>query len=218
MAAGDPADRQPQATRGTVPPQRLDRVRAAGWLEPAPWPEQRADQPPVRHDGKRERPGRPCRRRCRFVPCVSRGHGRCDALTCRRTSRSSTRSSSAARSRWRASAARGLARMTSRLPAGRRPTRIRATSRNRRRTRFRVTAPPTARPITNPTFAGAASPTATGRCGPPVRRGASGISTCTVSNAPPARFPRRIASSKSWRRRIRAGAGSTTSPQHGHGD
>ncbi len=211
--------------------QRLKSVCAAGWFEPAPLPEHRADQAPIPDDRNHQQPRRPCWRiaRTRITPGMLRAHGRRHALTCRRINLPSTRSSSAARSRWHAPAARGLARMTSRLPAGRLLARARATSRSRRRTRLRTTAPPTARLTTNPTRAGTepprpaahsdapcASECLPGRTSrrPPRPAGGSSafpIKRCTVSSVPTPRRPRRTARSKSVRRRILAAAGNTTS-------
>ena len=160
MTTSDPPDRQPKTPHGTVKPQRLDRIGAAGWLKSASRPEERADRSPVGDNRLHEQPRRPHRHhtRSRLVRGVSRAHRRSHPLTCRRSNLPSTRSRSAARSRWRASAARGLARMTSRLPAGRHPVRIRATSRSRRRKRFLITAPPTRRDMTNPILGEGASP------------------------------------------------------------
>ena len=98
--------------------------------------------------------------------------------------------------------------MTSRLPAGSHPVRTRATSRRRRRTRFRTTAPPTARVTTNPILGEVTRVVACRARHPPFSR-------CTVSSRPLARLPWRTASSNSWRRLIRAAAGSTMSPRTG---
>jgi len=113
---------------------------------------------------------------------------------CRRSSCVITRSSSAASSDWRAVAARGFARTTSRVPAGSDPIRPRISSRSRRRTLLRTTAPPTAPLTMNPARGGSADPSWTSRY--------------PVSRARPARRPPRTAAVKSARRRIRAAAGS----------
>jgi len=191
MATTDPPDREPAATGRAMPPERLERVATTRRLESAPGSEHRPDQPPVKHDRLHQQPRRRrCRRiRSRLVRGVSRAHGRCHALTCRRSNLPSTRSSSAARSRWRASAARGLARMTSRLPAGSHRVRIWATSRRRRRTRFLTTAPPTARVTTNPTF-GDETPASPADA-------SSTVSRYAVNSRPFARLPRRTARSNS---------------------
>ncbi len=89
------------------------------------------------------------------------------APTCRRSSRPRTRSRSAARSAWRAPAAAGCARNTSKQPPGSEATRPRISSRSRRFTRLRTTAEPTARLTTKPTFGSASSgtgPAASSRC------------------------------------------------------
>ncbi len=209
MAATDPAHSEPSATHSAAPPERLERIGTARWFESASRSEHRPDQPPVKHNRLHEQPRRPrCRWiRSRLVRGVSCAHRRCHALTCRRSNLPSTRSSSAARARWRASAARGLARMTSRLPAGSHPVRSRATLRRRRRTRFLTTAPPTARVTTNPILGDVmpASP-----AGP-----SSTVSRCAVNSRPFARVPWRTARSNSWRRLIRASAGSKISPPSG---
>ncbi len=208
---------------------RFKRIGTAGWLEPAPPPEHRADHASIPNDRCHQQPRHQCRRtaQSRIMPGMLRTHGCCHALTCRRSNLPSTRSNSAARSRWRASAARGLARMTSRLPAGRQPARARATSRSRRRTRLRTTAPPSARVTTKPTRAGDAPSRATAlsdaACAPHLPSGRtsrprplpaaaltpSPTKRCAASSWPPARRPRRTASSKSLRRLILAAAGNT---------
>jgi hypothetical protein len=104
-----------------------------------------------------------------------------------------TRSSSAARSSWRAVAARGLARNTRRLPPGSDVKCPRARWRSCRRTRLRTTAGPTLRPTTKPTRAGSA----TGRTSK--RPEIKGL---------PARLPRSRAALNSAVRRSRAAAGS----------
>ena len=212
MAPAYSPHHEPRPTQGAVAPERLHCIGAARGLEPAPRPEHRADQPLVEQDWLHEQPRHPRRRLCAGlirglsrVRGASRDHGRCHALTCRRSNLPSTRSRSAARSRWRASAARELARMTSRLPAGSNPARIRATSRRRRRSRLRTTAPPTARVTTKPILG---KVTSSSLADPP-----SPASRCAVSSRPRARLPWRTASSNSWRRLIRAAGGSTFSPR-----
>ncbi len=206
MAPTDPPDREPRPAHRAMAAERLERVGTARRLEPAVWSEHRPGQPPVKQDWQHEQPGCPGHRPIRsLVRGVPRTHGRCHALTCRRSNLPSTRSSSAARTPWCASAARGLARMTSRLPAGSHPVRARAASRRRRRTLFLTTAPPTARVTTNPIL---------GEVGPVSLASApSTVSRCTLSSRPLARLPWRTASSNSWRRLIRAAAGSTMSPE-----
>ena len=87
MAAADPAHRQPDAAQRAVHPHRLQRVGAAGRVEPAPRPEQRADEAPVTGDQASSRPGRrptawPACRSPGLICCA--GHRR-SAPTCRRS-------------------------------------------------------------------------------------------------------------------------------------
>src|SRR5438034_7519137 len=58
MAPGDTRHREPEPAGRTVFGQGGEGVRAAGWLEPAARPEQRADEPPVSRDGEHQQPGR----------------------------------------------------------------------------------------------------------------------------------------------------------------
>jgi hypothetical protein len=176
-----------------VQPYRLQRVRATRRVEPAPGCEQRADEAAVPVEEQDEKPGRGRWPLPGLSLCCAR-HGRC-APPCRRSKAPITRSSSAARSVWRAVAARGLARTTNRLPSGSDPRYPRARCLSRRRTRLRTTAPPTARLTTKPTRAGSSCP--------------AWQSRCAESSCRPARRPPRIAAVKSERRRIRDAAGST---------
>src|ERR1700761_855266 len=144
-------------------PQSFEGVRAARGLESASRRQQRADEPPVPghggHEGTRDPPRGPLHERRvlaggRIAPVRSvRAHDCRSAPTCRRSNLVSTRSRSAARSAWRAAAAGGLARTTSRLPAGSTPRYPRTSTRRRRFTRLRTTAVPTARLTMNPTLA-----------------------------------------------------------------
>ena len=184
MAPGEPPHRQPQSPHRAVHPQRLQRVLAARGREPAPRGEQRADEPPVAGHGHHKHARG---RRCGTAASAELGlrllaHWR-SAPTCRRSSRPSTRSRSAARSAWRAPAAAGWARTTSRQPPGSEASRLRISSRSRRFTRLRTTAEPTARLTTKPTFGRASSGTETRRRTEQVPGRAA---------APPARRPERI--------------------------
>ena len=123
------------------------------------------------------------------------------APTCRRSSRPRTRSRSAARSAWRAPAAAGCARNTSRQPPGSQATRLRISSRSRRFTRLRTTAEPTARLTTKPTFGPASVGTAP-----------AGSSRAAATTAPPARRPERSVRRNSSGLLIRICCGSTTPP------
>jgi hypothetical protein len=192
MAAAQPPRRQPGTAHGAVHLHRLQRVRAARRVEPAPGPEQRADKTPVPVQEQNENPGGGRRPLPRLSLCRA-CHGRC-ASPCRRSKTPITRSSSAARSAWRAVAARGLARTTNRLPAGSDPRYLRARCLSRRRTLLRTTAPPTLRLTTKPTRAGSSWP--------------AWQSRCPETRCLPARRPPRIARVKSERRRIRDAAGS----------
>ena len=201
MATGEPTHCQPQSPRRAVAPQRLKRVLAAGGGEPAGRREQRADKPAVADHGHDENP---CRQRRHGL--VYRAQFRCahywrSAPTCRRRSRPRTRSRSAARSTWRAPAADGSARNTSRQPPGSQATRLRISSRSRRFTRLRTTAEPTARLTTKPTFGPASVGTAP-----------AGSSRAPATTAPPARRPERSVRRNSSGLLIRVCCGSTTPP------
>ena len=200
MAAGEPAHCQPQTSHRPVRTECLKGVLAAGGVEPADRGEKGADKSPVTDHGNDKEP---CRQRRHGLVC--RAHLRCahwrSAPTCRRSSRPSTRSRSAARSAWRAPAAAGCARNTSRQPPGSEATRPRISSRSRRFTRLRTTAEPTARLTTKPTFGSAYSGT-----------GAAASSRCPDTVAPPARRPERIVRLNSSGFLIRDCCGSTTPP------
>jgi len=56
MAAGQPPDREPATADGAMRPDRLQRVLAAGWQEPAARGEQRADEAPVSRESSHEHP------------------------------------------------------------------------------------------------------------------------------------------------------------------
>ena len=201
MATGQPTHRQPQSPRRAVAPQRLKRVLAAGGGEPAGRREQRADEPAVADHGHDKSP-----RRQRRHGLVCQAQFRCahswrSAPTCRRRSRPRTRSRSAARSAWRAPAAAGCARNTSRQPPGSQATRLRISSRSRRFTRLRTTAEPTARLTTKPTFGPASVGTAP-----------AGSSRAPATTAPPARRPERSVRRNSSGLLIRVCCGSTTPP------
>lgn len=213
MAPPNPPGGQPKPAYRTVYGDRLHAVRAAGWLEPAAWSEHRADEGPVEFDhGEQhagDRTGRPLCLIRHDAPCrdrVLRCHDRPsvrvrDSDPRRRSKRSSTASSSAARCSLRADAAGGLARTTSRLPRGIASRRARMRCLSLRRTRFLTTAPPTALLTTKPTSGGTS---------------ASRVFRCATSVGRPARLPRRIASANSSLRRIRDADGSTrTSPMYG---
>jgi hypothetical protein len=182
-------------------PERLKGVLAARGGEPAGWGQQRADETAVaddRHDQK------PCRQRRPATVCQR--HIRCahswrSAPTCRRSSRPITRSRSATRSAWRAPAAAGCARNTSRQPPGSEAIRLRMSSRSRRFTRLRTTAEPTARLTTKPTFGPASLGT-----------GPAGISSAPETTEPPARRPERNVRRNSSELLIRVCWGSTTPP------
>src|SRR5689334_17170224 len=183
VAAGEAAYGQPPTAQRAVPSQRDECVCAAAGLEAADGPEEGADESTVEDDRQHQCPGDGRRLRCHLR-----------LLTSRRRSRSSAASTSAASSSFRAVAAFGLARTTSRLPAGRRWRRSRTICRRRRRTLLRTTATPTGRPTVNPTRAGSAS---SRRC------------RCRTTRGRPARSPRRTAEVNSSRRRIRLTGGST---------
>jgi hypothetical protein len=175
---------------------RLQRVGAARGVETAGWRQQRTDKHAVTADCLNQHPGRgrpPARRL--LIACSRHRHS---ALSCRRRSAAITRSSSAARSSWRAVAARGLARNTSRLPPGSDRRYARARCLSRRRTLLRTTAGPTARLTMNPTRAGSSS----GR-----------TSRWPEISGLPARLPSRTAALNSARCRILAAAGSI-GPHH----
>src|SRR5215472_15094102 len=105
MAARYPAQREPRAAQRTVLENRVERVGTARRVEPAVRAGHRADEPAVPADQEHEDPGTrggPC---LRWLPARIRRHRK--APTCRRMSVPITRSSSAARSAWRAVAACG---------------------------------------------------------------------------------------------------------------
>jgi len=160
MAAGKPANRQPQSPCRAMPAQRFQCVFAARGCEPATRAEHRAQEPTVADHGDHEDPSRHSRPGLFSQPRLRRAHSWRTAPTCRRNSRPITRSRSAARSAWRAPAAAGWARSTSRQPPGSEATRLRMSSRSRRFTRLRTTAEPTARLTIKPTFAGSPERTA----------------------------------------------------------
>ena len=201
MATGKPTHGQPQPPYRTVRAKCLKGVLAAGRVEPADRGEEGADEPAVAGHGNDEEPRRQCRHG--FVCRVLLRCAHCwRAPTCRRSSRSRARSRSAARSAWRAPAAAGCARNTSKLPPGSAATRPRISSRSRRFTRLRTTAEPTARLTTKPTFGLVSSGTA-----PAVSN------RCPDRVAPPARRPERIVRLNSSGLLIRDCCGSTTQCQ-----
>src|ERR1022692_812589 len=113
VAPAQSPPRQPAAADGTMKFDRLKRVRAARWVEPAARSEHRADEPAVAGEQPNQQP----RHGLRAGPIRAYLTRLCHtAPPCRRRSAPSTRSSSAAKSAWRAVAAWGLARNTSRLP------------------------------------------------------------------------------------------------------
>ena len=131
----------------------LERIGTARGVEAAGRRQQRTDKAAVAADRLNQHPGTAGRppARCLLIACSRHRHS---ALSCRRRSAAITRSSSAARSSWRAVAARGLARNTSRLPPGRDRRYARARCLSRRRTLLRTTAGPTRRLTMKPTRAG----------------------------------------------------------------
>lgn len=183
VAPPDAPDSQPGAAQCSVYGDRLEPVGAARRVEPAAWTEHRADERPVEPDGDDECPSGEARHPLRLLRhlCPSVADSR------RLSRRSNARSSSAARCSYRADAAGGLARTTSRLPRGSRSRRSRIRCRSRRLTLLRTTAPPTARLTTNPTW-GASSPETL---------------RCTTRAGRPARLPRLMAVWKSSPRRMR---------------
>ncbi len=203
VATPDAPDGQPRSAHRSVYGDGLKPVGATGRLESASRAERRADERPVEpdrdeqhtrgqggsHVGGARSPG------TRLLDCHDRPSVRVRGVDPRRRSkRSSAMSSSAARCSLRADAAAGLARTTSRLPRGRRSSRVRIRCLSLRFTRFLVTASPTALLTTKPTDGGP-SVSCTFRCATRVGR--------------PARCPRRIASANSSPRRIRDADGST---------
>jgi hypothetical protein len=197
VTPAQPSQPEPGPPQRAVQLHRLQRVRAARWVEPAPRPEQRAHKLAVTSEQQHEHPrgGRPRSASGLSYVNAFRPDGHPLGLPpCRRSKAPITRSRSAARSAWQAVAARGLARTTSRLPPGSTPRYPRARCRSRRRTLFRATAVPTARLTTKPT---------NGLC-----RDSGATSRCPETSDRPARLPRLVAASKSARRRIRADAGS----------
>src|ERR1700693_2042734 len=116
VTAAQAPQRETTATPCAVHLNSLQCVSTAGWQEPAAWHEQRADEAAVPEDRRDENPGGG---RWPFpVLALHDAHHRRRIPPCRRSKVPSTRSRSAARSAWRAVAARGLARTTSRLPPG----------------------------------------------------------------------------------------------------
>jgi hypothetical protein len=201
VATGEPTSRQPQSPRRAVTPESLKCILAAGGGEPAGRGQQRADEAAVadnRHDQNPCRQRRPATLCKRHIRCA---HSWRSAPTCRRSSRPITRSRSATRSAWRAPAAAGCARNTSRQPPGSEAIRLRISSRSRRFTRLRTTAEPTARLTTKPTFGPASLGT-----------GPTGKSSAPETTEPPARRPERSVRRNSSEFLIRVCWGSTTPP------
>jgi hypothetical protein len=201
VATGKPTNRQPQSPRRAVAPESLKCILAAGGGEPAGRGQQRADETAVadnRHDQNPCRQRRPATLCKRHIRCA---HSWRSAPTCRRSSRPITRSRSATRSAWRAPAAAGWARNTSRQPPGSEAIRLRMSSRSRRFTRLRTTAEPTARLTTKPTFGPASLGT-----------GPTGKSSAPETTEPPARRPERSVRRNSSGFLIRVCWGSTTPP------
>jgi len=201
VTTGEPTSCQPQSPRRAVTPERLKGVLTARRGEPAGRGQQRADETAVadnRHDQNPCRQRRPATVLKRHIRCA---HSWRSAPTCRRSSRPITRSRSATRSAWRAPAAAGWARTTSRQPPGSEAIRLRISSRSRRFTRLRTTAEPTARLTTKPTF-GPAS----------VGTGPTGKSSAPETTEPPARRPERSVRRNSSGFLIRVCCGSTTPP------
>jgi hypothetical protein len=199
MAAPDPAHGQPRPAQRPVRAYRFQPVFTARGGEPAPLNQQRADEPAIQADQGNDQPGG-----CRWPGCRQPfpGHRHRRTPTCRRSRTAITRSSSAARSAWRAVAADGCARTTSRLPPASEDRYSRTSGRRRRRTLFRTTALPTARLTTNPARGGTSSSPA-------------GTKRCPVSSPRLDRLPCRTASEKSRRRLIRDAAGSTSDSARG---
>src|SRR5437868_3611214 len=188
MTTPDTPNRQPDATQGTVYRDRLKPVRATGWVEPAARTQDRADEGPIEPDRSHQDPCHEARLFHHLCPTIE------DA--CRRRRRSSATSSSAARFSYRADAAGGLARTTSRLPLGSLDSRSRIRCRSRRFTLLRTTALPTALLTTNPTSGGSSLETRMPRCTTRVGR--------------PARPPFLIARANSSPRRMRVSRDSTS--------
>jgi hypothetical protein len=201
MATGKPTHRQPKSPRRAVALECLKRILATGGGEPAGGREQRADETAIADYQHDENPRRSCRRDLIYQAHFRCAHSRRSAPTCRRRSRPSTRSRSAASSAWRAPAAAGCARTTSKQPSGSQATRLRISSRSRRFTRLRTTAEPTARLTTKPTFGPASVGTAP-----------AGSSSAPATTAPPARRPERRVRRNSSGLLIRVCCGSTTPP------
>jgi hypothetical protein len=199
MATRDSPRGQPESSYRAMRSQGLKGVLATGGGEPAHWGKQGTNEAAIADHGNDEEPRRQCRH-----SSVCRAHLRCAhcwrAPTCRRSSRPSTRSRSAARSAWRTPAAAGCARNTSKQPLGSEATRPRISSRSRRFTRLRTTAEPTARLTTKPTFGSASSGTR------------PAASRCPDKVGPPARWPKRIVRLNSSGLLIRDCCGSTTPP------
>jgi hypothetical protein len=197
MAARNPPHREPRAAQGPVLANCLKCISTARWREPAVRPQQGTDEPPVPGNQGCEHAGAGGELHLRLPTARVRPHRNTPA--CRRTSVLNTRSSSAAISAWRAVAACGCARTTSRLPPGKDGRYPRTSERRRRRTLFLVTALPTDLLTTKPTRGGSSPASAR-------------TSKWPVSNARLARPPRRTAAVKSADRRIRNSAGSTRPP------
>jgi hypothetical protein len=183
VAPPDAPDSQPCAAQCTMYGNRFEPVCAARRIETAAWTEHRADEGPVEPDRDDQHPSGEARHPLRLLRhlCPSIADSR------RLSKRSNARSSSAARCSYRADAAGGLARTTSRLPRGSRSRRSRIRCRSRRLTLFLTAAPPTARLTTKPTK-GVDSPE---------------TPRCTTKVGRPARLPRLTAASNSSPRRMR---------------
>ncbi len=205
MAPSNTPDGQPYPARRSVNGDGLETIGTTGRLEPAPRPQQRADECAVEPDEREQHAGdQPFREpvglpgrlgRGRMLRCHDRPSVGVRASDPRRRSRRlSATSSSAARCSLRADAAGGLARTTKRLPLGSIGRRLRMRCLNLRLTWFRTTAPPTALLTTKPTSGGSS---------------ASRRFRCATRTGRPARRPRRIASANSSPRRMRDADGST---------
>lgn len=205
MAPSNTPDGQPYPARRSMNGDGLETIGTTGRLEPAPRPQQRADECAVEPDEREQQAGdQPASGQVGLPRHLGRGR----MLRChdrpsvgvrasdprRRSKRLSATSSSAARCSLRADAAGGLARTTKRLPLGSIGRRLRMRCLNLRLTWFRTTAPPTALLTTKPTSGGSS---------------ASRRFRCATRAGRPARRPRRIASANSSPRRMRDADGST---------
>jgi hypothetical protein len=201
MAPAKPPYGEPATSSGPVHSDSLKCVCAAGRVEAAARTKERADDLPVSGNQPCKQP----RRRRHFIGLLSVGPTAIihTAPPCRRSSARTTTSSSAAKSACLAVAAWGLARNTSRLPLGSACRYPEARCLSRRLTWLRTTAWPTARLTMKPTLAGSSISDSTARC--------------PTSSGRPNRLPRRIATVKSVRRRIRATAGSIARHRHRDG-